>query len=234
MRIRPLDIVLLTGLLLCASALRAMQVTPAQEVPERISVGSGKTRLMDMPVDIARVSVASPETAEAVPVDARTIMINGRAPGETSLVIWLSDNSRREYDLNVTMAGGRIDLANQQIAGEFGDDVHLSVNNAAVYLTGRVKNLYAAARAESIAATLGKVVDLLKVDVPDQETQILLKVRFADVDRSKSTEPRDKLFRVPARCAIHCHNRSVSVIHGKQSGHPKHLRRDRVRNVLTK
>ncbi len=36
--------------------------------------------------------------------------------------------------------------------------------------------------------TLGRVVNLLKVDVPPQERQILLKVRFADVDRSKSSD----------------------------------------------
>ena len=35
-----------------------------------------------------------------------------------------------------------------------------------------------------IAATAGKVVNLLYVDVPASEPQILLKVRFASVDRS--------------------------------------------------
>jgi pilus assembly protein CpaC len=40
----------------------------------------------------------------------------------------------------------------------------------------------------AIAETLGRVVNLLKVEVPPQEVQILLKVKFADVDRSKSTD----------------------------------------------
>jgi len=43
-------------------------------------------------------------------------------------------------------------------------------------LTGRVKDLYAASRALSIAETMGKVVNLLKVDVPEPTEQILLKV----------------------------------------------------------
>ena len=180
MRIRPLDILLLTGLLLSASALRAMQNEA------KFTVGAGKTHLMDMPVDIERIAVASPETADAVPVNPRTVMVNGKAPGETSLVIWLADGSRREYEVTVAVSAMHRDVAVRQIENEFGGDVHLAVDNTSVYLTGRVKNLYAAQRAESIGATLGKVVDLLKVDVPDQETQILLKVRFANVDRSKS------------------------------------------------
>jgi pilus assembly protein CpaC len=103
-------------------------------------------------------------------------------------VIWLNGGERREYEVKVMMAASRVQAANDQIAAEFGSGVQLTVDNAAVYLTGRVKNLFAARRAESIAETLGKVVDLLKVDVPEQEPQILLKVRFADVDRSKSAE----------------------------------------------
>ena len=38
-----------------------------------------------------------------------------------------------------------------------------------------------------MAATLGKVVNLLRVEVPAAEPQILLRVRFADVDRSAAT-----------------------------------------------
>ena len=38
----------------------------------------------------------------------------------------------------------------------------------------------------AIASTFGKVVNLLNVELPPQEQEILIKVRFADVDRSKS------------------------------------------------
>jgi pilus assembly protein CpaC len=51
-----------------------------------------------------------------------------------------------------------------------------------------VKNLTDAQRAVSIASTIGKTVNLLTVDVPAADAQILLKVRFASVDRSASTE----------------------------------------------
>src|SRR5438067_6534659 len=126
---------------MCASVLRAAQTAPA--AAEQIVVGSGKTHLLDLPMNIERVSVAAPETAEAVPVSARSMMVNGKQPGETSLVVWLSDGSRKEYDVTVKLAGSRLAAAEEQIANEFGDSVKISADNNSVYLTGRVKDLFA-------------------------------------------------------------------------------------------
>jgi pilus assembly protein CpaC len=194
-KIRVIDVLLLAGLMTCASALRAAQANAIENSGlEQILVGAGKTRLLDMPVNIERVSVPSPETAEAVPVSARSLMINGKAPGETSLVVWLSDGTRREYDVNVKVGTTRFQAAKDQIDREFGADVQLTMDNGTVYVTGRLRDLFEAQRAVSIAETLGKVVNLLKVDLPPQQRQIMLKVRFANVDRSKSLDLGTNLF----------------------------------------
>ncbi len=175
--------------------MRAEQTSPVNEA-ERISVGAGMTHLLDMPVNIERVSVAAPETVEAVPVSARSMMVNGKAPGETSLVIWLSDGSRKEYDVDVKIGAAKIAAAKEQLEREFGDSVHLTADNTSVYLSGTLRDMYQAQRAVSIATAAGRVVNLLNVAVPPQEKQVLLKVRFADVDRSKSLELGINLFGV--------------------------------------
>ena len=59
-----------------------------------------------------------------------------------------------------------------------------------------------AERAAAIAATLGKVVNLLHVVTPPEEPQILLKVRFADVDRSVSSQLGINLFSMGAANTI--------------------------------
>jgi pilus assembly protein CpaC len=170
------------GLALCGSALRAEGPSGA----EKIVVGTGKTYVLDSPIDIERVLIASPEVAESVPVDNRTVVINGKAPGETTAILWLSDHTRKVYDVTVMYAAARLEAAKEQLRGEFGDAVQLTGDTSAIYLTGTVKNMFASDRAQSIAATVGKVVNLLKVEIPPQQQQILLKVKFADVDRSKS------------------------------------------------
>ena len=57
-----------------------------------------------------------------------------------------------------------------------------------VYLRGSVRNLVSADRAMALAAAAGKVVNLLYVDVPPTDVQILLKVQFATVDRSVESD----------------------------------------------
>ena len=183
-RRRLTDLLLLIGMALCCNILRA-QTHPAVS---RILVGTGKTYILDTSVNIERIAIASPEIAEAVPVNARSVMVNGKVAGETSLVVWLNDGTRHEYDINVRIAASRIDGASRQLEEEFGGRVHADLDNTSVYLTGTVKTLYDSQRAVAIAETLGRVINLLRVEVPPQEVQILLKVRFANVDRTKSKD----------------------------------------------
>ena len=63
----------------------------------------------------------------------------------------------------------------------------MSIENETVFLRGTVMDVTSADRAVSIASTLGKTVNLLYVAVPPPEAQILLRVKFASVDRSTST-----------------------------------------------
>ena len=182
MKIRPIDIILVAALALCANVLRA--ATPPEF--EQIRVGSGKTHMIDAPSNIDRVSIASPEVAEAVPVSARTVMINGKTTGETSLILWLADGSRRQFDVTVGMPEARLNTARDQLEAEFGDKVQIEADGQNIYLKGIVPDLYASQRAISLASAFGKVINLLNIEAPPQETQILLKVRFADVDRNKS------------------------------------------------
>jgi pilus assembly protein CpaC len=179
MKRRLIEVVVLTGLALCASALRA-------EETGKIVVGAGKTYVLDSAVDIERISIASPEVAESVPVSSRTVIINGKTPGETSAILWLSDGTRKEYDVTVKFAATKLEAAKLQIEKEFNGSVQITGDVSGVYLTGTVRNMFASDRAVSIAALVGKVVNLLNVQIPAQEQQILLKVKFIDVDRSKS------------------------------------------------
>lgn len=183
----------MTLLATCALLMAQATATP------KVTVAEGKTWLIDTNADIERVSIASPEVAEAIPATMRTVMINGKKAGETSAVLWLSDGTRQIYDVGVTYGNAALAEAKTQIAREFGDEVHLTGDTSGVYLTGSVKDLYASVRAESIAASVGKVVDLLKIDSPPQEPQILLKVKFADVDRSKANSLGGNLIGAPGK-----------------------------------
>jgi len=152
-------------------------------------VTTGKSLVVDSPVVIQRVAVADPELAEAVAVTPREVLINGRSPGETSLIIWQQGGNRLMFDLNVRANEASLESVRRELAKEFpGEDIQITIENKNVFLRGAVKDLTSADRAAAIASTLGKVVNLLQVVVPEADTQILLKVRFANVDRAAARE----------------------------------------------
>jgi pilus assembly protein CpaC len=156
-------------------------------VDGNLIVTVGMSMIIDSPVAVAKISIANGELAEAVAVNPQEILINGKAPGETSLIVWQQGGTRLVYDLMVRISTQKLDNARQQIARDFPDeDISLTFDNDTAFVRGSVKDTFEAARIMAIAGTLGKAVNLLRVNVPVQEAQILLKVKFADVDRSAS------------------------------------------------
>ncbi|HUJ24280.1 MAG TPA: pilus assembly protein N-terminal domain-containing protein [Bryobacteraceae bacterium] len=144
----------------------------------------GKSLVVDSPVNIQRVSVANGELAEALAVNPREVLVNGKAAGETSMIIWQQGGNRLFFDLTIRPSNSKAGGIQQQIDRELpGQDIKVTFENDAVFLHGTVKDLTSAERAVAIASTLGKTVNLLRVNVPPTEAQILIKVRFADIDR---------------------------------------------------
>ena len=157
--------------------------------PGKLTVTVGKSLIIDSPLNIQRISVANGDLIEAVAVNPKEVLINGKAPGETSLVIWQQNGSRLLYDLTVRISQLRLEAVRQQLARDFPNDaVNVTYENESAFLRGTVKDLTAAERVVAMVSTLGKVVNLLRVEVPPAETQILLKVRFANVDRAAGTD----------------------------------------------
>jgi pilus assembly protein CpaC len=191
-RLRQFTYVLVAVLGTCCLAQTAPEASAAEPGPDtaaaqngKLTVTVGKSLIIDSPLNIQRISVANGDLIEAVAVGPREVLINGKAPGETSLVVWQQGASRLLYDLTVRIGTQRLDAARQQIARDFPDaDISVTFDNDTAFVRGTVQNMIAANRVMEIASTLGKTINLLNVKVPDVDPQILLKVRFADVDRS--------------------------------------------------
>jgi len=166
---------------------------PAEDARD-LFVTVGKSLVIDSPVQIQRVSVADGTIAEALVVTPREVLVHGKVPGQTSLIIWQLGGNRLLFDLNVRANTQRLDAVRQELRREFEQGVNLSVEGPNVYLRGTVQDKFSAARADTIARTLGPVVNLLRVKVPAVEPQILLKVRFANVDRAAGTELGANIF----------------------------------------
>jgi pilus assembly protein CpaC len=185
------------SLTFCFSVALAQAAAPQQpaapESPNELFVNVGKSVVVDSSLPIQRVSVGFGDVAEATAVSPTEVLVNGKTPGETSLIIWQEGGSKLFFDVTVQpsrfQADTRLNILRRQISTELpGQKVQVSIENDLIFLRGTAKDLTSANRAVEIASTMGKPVNLLYVDVPPPEAQILLKVRFASVDRSRSRQ----------------------------------------------
>lgn len=163
--------------------------TPAPSSPDKLMLTVGKSMIIDSPVRIERLAVANEMLVEAVAIDPRQVLINGKSAGETSLIVWQQGGTRLVYDLTVRVSPARLDAVRQQLARDFpNDEINVTFENDTAFVRGTVKDVIAADRVMAMVATLGRSVNLLRVEVPPAETQILLRVRFANVDRGVGTD----------------------------------------------
>jgi len=187
------------GLVFCGGQVLHAQAPSAAQQPggssfqdsaNELSVAVGKTVLVDCVRPATRVATGLGDIAEASVISPTEIMVNGKAPGETSLIIWDDRGGRQFFNVTVRTPASAMetsmDSVRRQIRTELpGQTLNLGAENGVIYLRGTVDDLTSSARAVQIASTAGKVVNLLNVKVPPAKPQILLKVRIASVDRNK-------------------------------------------------
>jgi pilus assembly protein CpaC len=190
------------ALLLCAGVGVQAQTSPApsdpavaasQDAANDLSVAVGKTVLVDTTWPIKKVSIGTGEIADVHGMSPTEIKVDGKTPGETSLIVWDTHGGRQFFNLSVRPSNAALNDSLDSIRRELrtelpGQPLKITAGPGVIYLRGTVKDLDGASRAVKIASTGGKVINLLNVNVPDSEPQILLKVRFISVDRSKETK----------------------------------------------
>jgi pilus assembly protein CpaC len=160
-----------------------------QENRLELAVTVNKSTIIENGAAVKRLSTANGDIAEAVVVSGHEVVVNGKNPGETSLILWDTNGKRTIYDVRVLQSQAKLESVRKQLAEELpGQQVSLAVEDGSAVLRGSVKDAVSAERAVAIAALSGKVTNLLHLAPPSPEPQILLRVRFANVDRSVTSE----------------------------------------------
>jgi pilus assembly protein CpaC len=151
---------------------------------------AGRSIVLPTTFDVVRIAVTDPAIADAVVVIPREILIDGKAPGTVSLIVW-GKTDRRQFDVVVEPSAGSLQ---RQMRTLFpGDGITVSVTDEAIVLSGEVANQDMVVRAGEIAqaaSSKSKVINLLRVpekSVPNNQ-QVMLQVRFAEVDQTAIKE----------------------------------------------
>lgn len=154
----------------------------AQGQAEEIRVTLGKSLVIDYPEDVSRISTSNPDIVDYVPVSTREILLHAKGLGTATVVIWAKSGQRNFYNMTVEMNLEPIRKALRETFAN--EEVNVMSSRDAITLTGRVSSQAAADKMVALMAPFAKtVVNNLKVATPAVDKQILLRVKFAELNR---------------------------------------------------
>ena len=157
-----------------------------------LRVMAGKSLLIKTQERLKRVSVTDPTVADALVVTPTQILVNGLAPGEVSLLIWDEAERSQSFDLRVDVD---ITAAAEEMHRLFPDErINVSPSRSAIVLSGHVTTEEMAKHAGALASAYSKNVVNVLTFGPVGADEILLEVKFAEVDRTAVTQLGANLF----------------------------------------
>ena len=159
---------------------RAMAQQVLTQPTRTVTIARGASALVQTVEPAARLSIADPNIADATAVSPREILITAKTVGTTSLLIW--DRNERVSMFSIVVAPD-IGALQREIATLFpGVPITLSASGNAIVISGSVRDPSTARRLLEVVRSSGATV-IDNMAAPTQR-QVLLHVRFAEVDRS--------------------------------------------------
>jgi pilus assembly protein CpaC len=159
---------------------------PESSEPQTLHLLVGRSLVITSPSRIKRVSLADPEIAEAIVVSPTQVLVNGKKPGGVSLLLWDEADQSQAFEVSVD-----IDVLglSQKIHEVFpNENVHIDTSKDVVIITGKISSSVVADKIlEVVKGAAPKVTSMMEVP-PPLTGEILLQVRFAEVDRSALTQ----------------------------------------------
>lgn len=163
-------------------------VPPAAPMPQ-VFVTAGRSTIVNTNFAVTRIAITNPTIADAVVVKPNEVLIDGKAPGTISLIVWGGGDQRTQYDVVVEQA---INPLEQQLHQLFpSEEITVTANADAVVLTGRASSTQTMLRIGEItkaAMPKGNVINMLQVAGGSDAQQVMLQVRIAEVNRQALTE----------------------------------------------
>jgi pilus assembly protein CpaC len=158
--------------------------------PDAVTLLVGRSALVDVGSAISRVSLTSATIADALVTSPNQLLVHGKEPGSISMFVWSRAGGVRRYEIIVQRDLARLSDQMRQLFP--GEPIQVHSNGKQVVLSGRVSSKEIADKAIAVAGGYvdkkEDVVTLLAAQPGPPSSQVMLRVRFAEVSRSAMTE----------------------------------------------
>lgn len=150
---------------------------------EDLRMTVSRSLVIDYPADVSRISTSNPDVVDAVPATTREFLLHGKGIGAATVVVWAKNGQRTMYNITVEH---NLEPIRKLLKDTFpNEQVGVQAGRDSISLTGQVASREVAERMQAMATPLAKnVVNSLTIAPSGVAKQIVLKVRFAQMDRN--------------------------------------------------
>jgi pilus assembly protein CpaC len=157
------------------------------QTAEELRLTVGKSVVIDYPSDIRQISTSNPDILDASPVTTREILLHAKGLGSATMVVWAKTGERMFYNVTVDL---NLDPLRKILRDSFpNEQISPDSSRDALALNGKISSPTVGDRAVALASTFAKtVVNNMEVAAPGIDKQILLRVKFAELDRQREAQ----------------------------------------------
>jgi pilus assembly protein CpaC len=142
----------------------------------------GKSVIINVQERLKRVLSSNPAAVETLVTSPTQVVVEGKAAGTSSLILWDEAGNSQLLDVIVELDVSELRAAIERAYPN--QKIDVQVDGARLILSGNVSAASVAEELAKLAAPYGQVVNSLTVPV-SHDRQVLLEVKFAEVDRTK-------------------------------------------------
>ncbi len=169
------------------SALAAGSAAPGNsQSTQSVHILVGKSSIINLDARLTRILVSNPAVIEALATTPTQVVLNAKAAGNSSLILWDETGRCQMFDVTVDLDASGLRAAIKRAYPNA--PIEVEADGGRLIISGKVPDQRTEDNLLKMAGVYSKeVVDSLdRVDPPQRE--ILLDVKIAEVDRTKLNE----------------------------------------------
>jgi pilus assembly protein CpaC len=162
--------------------LTTLPASVAVESAQEMRLTVGRSIVLDCPSDVRQISTSDPAIVDAVAVSTREVLLHAKAPGFATVIVWPQRGERSVYGITIDQNLDPLRLLVRQTFPN--ESIQVQSSRDSLSLTGIVSSKEVADRAAVLVTPFAKsVVNNLQVAPPPADKQIMLRVKFAELNR---------------------------------------------------
>lgn len=175
----------LRGLLGCAAIVVLLLVTSAiaQNEGQALHVFVGKSVVINLQSPVTRILSSNPAIMDTLATSPTQVVVEGKAAGSSSLILWDASGHSQMLDVTVDVNVSKLRAALEQTYPS--EAINVQSDGAHLILIGTVSDAKIVDDVGKMATAYSTSLVNSLIVAPVHEQQVLLEVKFAEVDRTK-------------------------------------------------